>query len=107
MAVLLVIFMAGVSIAGDYFLKLAGNGTKFIDFKFFFIGGIIFTLSTIGWFFALKYVKLGTAGIVYGVSVTLLAVAIGSLCFDERLNIYEVVGVVSGIFSIFLLARFA
>lgn len=104
---LMVVFMAGVSIAGDYFLKLAGNGEKFIDVKLFLIGGIIFSLSTIGWFFALKYVKFGNAGIIYGVSVALLAVVVGILFFNEKLSICEVVGVASGILSIFLLTRFA
>lgn len=103
---MLVVFLSCVSAVADYFLKLAGNGEKFIDMKFFSIGFFIFSMMAICWFPVFKYVKFSTIGIVYSITTIILFVIIGIFFFDEKLNAQEVIGVITGITSIILLAKF-
>lgn len=107
MAVLLVVFLSCVGALADYLLKVAGNGKEFIDFKFFFPGFIIFSSMAICWFYVFKYVKFSTIGVVYGISTIILFALIGVFFLGEKLNAQEIVGIIAGIFSIILLARFA
>lgn len=101
-----VILLSLIGVLGDYFLKLAGNGDKFIVLKFFFAGFIIFILAIIGWFFVFKYVKLSIVGVLYGLTSTLALVAVGVLFFHEKLSFYEIIGIIFGIISFIFLVRF-
>lgn len=107
MPILIVIGLSLVGVLGDYFLKVAGNGEKYIDWKWFVVGAIIYSSTAIGWFFVMKYIKLSTLGIVYATTTVLALTIIGILLFKESLNGYEVVGIIAGIISIILLSRFA
>lgn len=104
--ILMIILLSLVGAVGDYFLKIAGNGEKYIDFRFFIVGFLLFSSTAIGWFYVFKHIKLSTVGIMYGISTTLILVAIGIIFFNERLNTYEIIGIISGIFSMILLTRF-
>lgn len=106
-AIAIIILLSALGAVGDYFLKIAGNGERFINFKFFSVGCIIFILLAVGWFYALKYIKFSTIGVVYGVSTMILMVIIGVLFFNEKLDAREMIGIASGIISIVLLAKFA
>lgn len=46
-------------------------------------------------------------GAIYGVGAILFLAVIGVFFFDESLNAYEVIGIISGILSIVLLVKFA
>ena len=106
-AMLLVIFLSIIGVIGDFFIKIAGNGEKFINIKFFISGLIIYALTAFGWFYALKQMKLSTLGVVYSLSTILLLVALGVIYFHEKLKIQEIVGIIAAIISMILLSRFA
>ena len=75
-AFLLVIALSLVGVLGDYFIKLSGDDkTKYIDYKLFIIGFVVYSLTAVGWFFVMKNIKLGTLGVIYGVT-TILALVI-------------------------------
>ena len=76
---------------GDFFINLAGEGKKFIELKWFVIGFLIYSSTLFGWFFAMKNVKLATAGIFYAVSIVIFLTIIGTLYFKEPINIYEII----------------
>jgi small multidrug resistance pump len=103
---LLVIFLAGVGVLGDYFIKLSGSGSKYIIYHKFFIGMFIYSLSSIGWFFAMKHMKLGVLGVFYSLTTVILLAIVGAIFFRENLSIYDFIGIILGIISIIILARF-
>lgn len=105
--ILIVILLAGVGVLGDYFIKLSGDGSKYISYQPFFIGMIIYALTALGWFYVMKHIKLSTLGIFYSVTTVILLALVGVIFFKENLNIYEIVGIALGIISIIILARFS
>jgi undecaprenyl phosphate-alpha-L-ara4N flippase subunit ArnF len=107
LAIIFILLMNLVVLAGDYFLKLAGNTDSYVHPKFFAIGMVIQILTTIGWFIAMKHMKLTTIAVYYSVSTILYLSALGIFVFQEKLNHFEIVGVVTAVLSLFLLARFA
>jgi len=104
--IIVVIFLAGIGTLGDYFIKLSGSGSKYIMYQPFFIGMIIYALTAIGWFYVMKHIKLGSLGIFYSLTTVILLIVIGAVLFKEQLNTYDILGLVLGIVSIILLARF-
>jgi drug/metabolite transporter (DMT)-like permease len=55
----------------------------------------------------MKHIKLSSLGVIYSLTTVLLLVAIGVFYFHEKLNIYEIIGIVAAIVSVILLSRFA
>ncbi len=99
--------MGILSVAGDFFIKLAGNTKNFIVWKWFYIGYFLYSLTTVGWFFAMKELKLSTIGVFYGVSTILFLVLLSVFYFKESINWYEILGVCCGFCSMILLWKFA
>ncbi|OHB14604.1 MAG: hypothetical protein A2431_04100 [Candidatus Zambryskibacteria bacterium RIFOXYC1_FULL_39_10] len=107
MPIIIVIGLSLVGVLGDYFLKLSGNGEKYIDWKWFIVGAIVYSSTAVGWFFVMKHIKLSTLGIVYATTTVLALTLVGILAFKESLSVYEIIGIIAGLLSIILLARFA
>jgi|SRR3989344_8460896 len=105
--ILIIIGLSLIGVLGDYFLKLSGSGARYIDWKFFLIGALVYSSTAIGWFFVMKNIKLGTLGVVYATTTVLALTLIGTFFFKENLNYYEMAGLVAGVVSILLLSRFA
>lgn len=95
-----------MGILGDSFLKVAGAGSKFVDWRFFALGFVLYALTAFGWFFALKHMKLATVSVYYSVFIILLSVAVGILYFKERLSVHEFLGIGLALVSLVLLSRF-
>jgi small multidrug resistance pump len=106
-SILMILLLTAVSAVGDYFLKLAGVGPKFIEMKWFAIGAAIYMSTIFGWFYVMKYVKLSSIGVIYSIASVLLFVALGIIFFHEKLNVYEIIGIITAIVSLILLGRFA
>ena len=98
--------MAIVGAIGDFFIKLAGNGPKFIEIKWFVVGALVYLSTAIGWFYVMKEIKLSSLGVIYSLTTVLLLVGVGVFYFHERLNIYEIFGIIMAIASVILLSRF-
>ena len=103
--VFVVVLLSLVGVLGDFFLKLAGGSVN-VNLKWFFSGLIIYSSTAIGWFFVMRHIKLGTLGVVYGVSTILALSIIGIFFFKEPIEWYEVLGLILGLSSVMLLARF-
>lgn len=102
-----VIVLTLVTVFGDIMLRLAGSGSKFIEWKWFIIGFLVYCLTAAGWFLIMKHLKFATIGVFYGISTLLLLVLIGVFYFKEALNIYEIIGIVLAVISMVLLGKFA
>jgi drug/metabolite transporter (DMT)-like permease len=104
----LVIGLMGIiTVTGDFFMKIAGNTNKFIVWKWFVLGFILYSITAFGWFWVMKYMKLSTVGVFYAISTVLLLVILSVFYFKESLNGYEAAGIVSAVISLGLLWRFA
>jgi drug/metabolite transporter (DMT)-like permease len=101
------IVLALIGVVGDFFIKLSGNGTKFIELKWFIIGFVIYAMTAFGWFYLMKNVKLATLGVFYSISTVLFVTILGVFYFKESINFYEIVGIVAAIISLILLGKFA
>ncbi|MFZ3071623.1 MAG: EamA family transporter [Thermodesulfobacteriota bacterium] len=107
LAVFVTIALGGFLIIGDYFIKIASYHDKPIATKAFYIGALIYMLSTFVWVYLFKYLKLSTIGVVYSVSTVLFLTLLGIFVFNEALNNYEFAGIALAIVSILLLTKFA
>ncbi len=104
--ILIVAFLAVIGVVGDFFIKLAGYGTKFIEMKWFIVGAIFYLSTAFGWFYVIKHIKLSDLGVIYALTTILFLVAIGVFYFHEKLNVYEIIGIITAIISFILLSRF-
>src|SRR5215813_10142009 len=93
-AIIVTIAFSIVGVAGDYFLKLASEDENSFKAKWFYIGLIIYSSTAFGWVFVMKYLKLGTIGGVYSISMIVLLTAMGVLLFRETLSYYEIAGLI-------------
>jgi undecaprenyl phosphate-alpha-L-ara4N flippase subunit ArnF len=107
LSILITIILSLIGVAGDFFIKLAGNGKKFVELRWFFIGLIIYALTAFGWFFVMKNIKLSTLSVFYAISTVLFLTLTSVFYFKESLNIYEIAGIALAIVSIYLLKGFA
>lgn len=105
-AITALILMSLVVLIGDYFIKLSGSKEAYLEPRLFVIGFVIESMATVGWFYAMKHMKLATVATYYSVSTILLLAALGFFVFDERLNVYELVGISAAVFALVVLARF-
>jgi len=106
-ALFVTVILALVGVVGDYFIKIASSGKKFLEPKWFIIGLVIYALTAFGWVFVMKYIKLSTLGVFYAVSTMIFLTVVSILNFGEKLNFYEAIGIIMAIASIILLGRFA
>jgi multidrug transporter EmrE-like cation transporter len=105
-SILLTIILAAIGVLGDYFIKLSGSGSKYIMLWPFFTGMVIYALTAFGWFFVMKHIKLGQLAIFYTVTTVILLAIVGFVFFKEQLSIYDILGLVLGVASLVILARF-
>lgn len=91
--------------AADTFLKAASHQPQPFLNLWFILGALATMAFAIGWVFLMQVMKLGTAGMLYAVSSSLLLVAAGYLIFGERLTTAEITGVAMALGSFVLLGR--
>jgi len=106
-AIILAIFLALVGVAGDFFVKLAGSGSKYLVIKWLIIGALIYGSTAIGWFYVYKRIKLSTSSVFYAISTVLFLTCVSVFYFKEKLNVYEIIGIATAIISLILLKRFS
>ncbi len=102
---LLLVGLSTVGVVGDYFLKKGGQNA--IEWKYIALAALIFGSTAFGWFLVYRKFELSSAGVIYGVTTSLLLVLMGVIFFHENVNGYEKIGIAFAITSLLLLARFA
>ncbi len=78
-----------------------------MDAKWFIAGTLVYALSAFGWFYVMKHIKLSSLGVIYAITSVLLLVIVGIVYFHDKLNVYEIMGVVMAFISLILLTKFA
>ncbi len=104
-SVIVALFLSFLTVYADYLLKLS-SVKNVLNYQFY-LAASIYATTALGWFFVMKTMKLSTAGTIYGVSCMILLVLLSVFHFKEELNYFEMVGIVFGIISIVILAKFA
>jgi small multidrug resistance pump len=107
LSLIFAVTLALVGVVGDFFIKLSGNGAKFIEVRWFVIGFLIYAATAFGWFYVMKNVKWATLGVFYSVSTVLFVTVVSVFYFKESLNSYEIFGIIIALVSLILLGRFA
>ena len=107
LAILITIAFSAIGIVGDYFLKLASERERPLLSGSFYLGFALYASTAFGWVYVMRYLKLGTIGVLYSVCMIVLLTAIGVLVFKETLNAGEITGLVLAIVSLTLVTRFA
>ena len=96
-----------IGVAGDFFLKIAGSGKKFMEVRWFVAGALIYLGSAFGWFYLMKNVKLYTLGVFYSVSLVIALALLDIFYFKDPVSPYEMVGLLMAVTSLILLGKFA
>lgn len=107
LAILVTVGFSAFGVVGDYFLKRSSAQEYPVRTWTFVVGFAVYASTAFGWLFVMRYLKLATIGVVYSVSMIVLLTTVGALVFGEKLNAYEVTGIVLAIASLVLLMRHA
>jgi drug/metabolite transporter (DMT)-like permease len=105
-AVCIIVCLSGIGVFGDLLLKLSGHSDKPVDLRLLSAGILIYAVTGIGWFYALKQINLASVGALYAVTTVLFLTILSMSYFKEGFNIREIIGILMGIISLCLLARF-
>jgi small multidrug resistance pump len=105
MQIFIIIGLAAIGVLGDYFLKLAGTGQRYIVYSLFLIGMVLYSITAVGWFYVMKHIKLGTLGLFYSLTTVILLLIVGAVFFKEELSGYDLLGIILGVASIIILSR--
>jgi uncharacterized membrane protein len=98
----LVVFLTGVLLAGDYLIKSAVKSHHAV--ALLIVAAMLWVLSIPGWFYTLHGRNLSLVGMLFSVVSLIGSAMIGVLVFGETLSAKEWVGLVLGIVSAILLA---
>ncbi len=105
MVYLVVVGMVLMSIAGDYFLKLASQGPSGLQSVEFGIGAGFYVLSAAAFLFAIRHMSLAHMGVWYAVLTILFSAALGIVVFRESLAARDVAGIAMALGALGLMNR--
>ncbi|RLJ51667.1 undecaprenyl phosphate-alpha-L-ara4N flippase subunit ArnF [Litoreibacter meonggei] len=94
-----------IVITGDYLLKVAADGGMALNSRHVIAGGLLYAFSAIMWYFAMRYMTLAQAGVVFSMLTLLALCLIGYYAFGERFYLREYAGVGCALAAMVLLVR--
>jgi len=108
-AIVMMLIVIGVTILGDYFLKLAalsprGSGEAVRSFAF---GASLYLVSAVAVVIAMRAMTLAAFGVWYSVLTILAMTAMSVLLFDERITPREILGIGFALASLACMSRLA
>ncbi len=92
-------------ILGDFLIKLAADGEHPVWSALVFAGCAIYAASAVFWFYAMRHVTLGQAGVAYSMITLVALCAIGVVWFGERMAARELAGLGCALMAMVLMAR--
>ena len=90
---LLLLLVTGLTLIGDYCIKIASGRIHGLYSVQFAVGVIFYSLPAIGWFYLMKSHSLATIGVLYSVSTILLLALLGIVVFNEPVGWREGLGI--------------
>jgi drug/metabolite transporter (DMT)-like permease len=102
---LISIAMIIITILGDYFIKKASVLQHFTGWKLLVLGGILYGLSALGWFYVYRSTKFFTVGAIHSFGIIVMTILLSVLIFKEKISGSEIFGLILGIISLAILLR--
>lgn len=102
---LISISMVVITIVGDYFVKKASMCKDLLGWKLLLIGGFLYGISAIGWFYVYRMTKVFTVGAIHSFGIIILTILLSLVIFKERINTMEIIGLLFGIVSLVILLK--
>jgi drug/metabolite transporter (DMT)-like permease len=108
---ILIAFLVGIGLSivtvfGDAVVKNASLQDAFSGWKMLVLGALIYGITAFGWFFVMRKIKLSTLGALYAVSCVIFLVLVSVFYFKEKINLFEIFGIILAIISLLILSRF-
>lgn len=104
--ILLVVALTAVGVLADTALKLASAQRNPLWNRWSALGFLLSGAFALLWLLLMRTMKLASVGVLYAAGSALLLVAVGVLCFDERLIRAETAGVALATLVVVLFGRF-
>lgn len=95
-----------IVISGDILLKIAAEKGHGLPSTHVVAGTLLYCVSAIAWFLAMRHISLAQAGVAYTMFSLLALCAIGAVFFNETIGLRDIAGIICAIFAILLLVRF-
>lgn len=92
-------------LAADYILKHAADAEMNFLSRPVVVGSLIYAISAVLWFFAMRHISLAEAGIAFSMLSMLAICAMGAVFFGERIATREILGIGCAIASMCLMVR--
>ncbi|WP_171060809.1 hypothetical protein [Poseidonocella sp. HB161398] len=93
-----------VVILGDLVIKLAADRGAISEGAHFLTGGcLLYLVSALMWFLAMRHIPLGAAAVAYSGFTLLGACALGVLVFGEPFRLREALGIACALASVLLM----
>jgi undecaprenyl phosphate-alpha-L-ara4N flippase subunit ArnF len=96
---------ASVVIIGDFLIKLTADDGKSIWSGYVLTGCLLYAVSAIFWFYAVRHVTLAQAGVAYSMLTLLALCGIGAIWFDEQMFLREYLGIACALAAMVLMVR--
>ena len=97
--------IALVVILGDLILKLAADRNHAIVSALVVAGCILYAVSALLWFGAMRHVTLAQAGVAYSMFTLIALAALGAIVFGETLRAREFAGLGCALAAMVLMMR--
>lgn len=92
-SLLLLALVTGMTVGGDYLIKLATGHRAGMASMFFVAGALLYALSAIGWFHLMRSHSLTWIAVSYSAATLIFLATLGVVVFDEVLRGRDVVAV--------------
>lgn len=96
-----------IVISGDTVIKLAADGGHSMLHRFVLVGVVLYGISGLMWFGAMRHVTLAQGGVAYSMLTLLALCLIGALWFDEPIRTREAAGIGCALLAMVLMVRIA
>ena len=103
-SILILVTITVLTIAGDYFIKLASDQPGGLTTAVFAAGVALYALPAIGWFFLMRSHSLAAIGVFYSAAVIILLAGLGTLVFKEAFGLREGLGVTLAVAAVVVMA---
>ncbi len=103
-SVAILLAISGMTIVGDYFIKLASARENGITSLNFLVGAALYATTAVGWLYLMQSHSLASIAVMYSASIILLLAALGYVVFNEPIGLREVVGLSLAITSVVVMS---
>jgi drug/metabolite transporter (DMT)-like permease len=101
---LILLTITGLTLVGDYCIKIASAQSHGLTSSTFVIGLILYGLPAIGWFLLMRDHSLAVIGVFYSASTILMLAAMGYFVFNEQIGLREGVGLSLAVASVIVMS---